>query len=56
MVMLDGEVIESGPVARLFSHADHPYTQGLVATARLDLIAPGQRLPTVDDFYSGREE
>ncbi len=52
MVMLDGEVVEAGPVARLFSHAEHPYTKGLVATARLDLVAPGERLPTVEDFYS----
>lgn len=52
MVMLDGEVVESGPVARLFTDARHPYTKGLVATARLDLVAPGERLPTVEDFYS----
>ncbi len=53
MVMLDGEVVETGTVAELFTAAKHPYTRGLVATARLDLARPGDRLPTVEDFYAG---
>jgi peptide/nickel transport system ATP-binding protein len=53
VVMLDGEVVEAGTVAELFSAARHPYTRGLVATARLDQTRPGQRLPTVEDFYAG---
>ncbi|HEY3338339.1 MAG TPA: ABC transporter ATP-binding protein [Propionicimonas sp.] len=51
MVMLDGRVIETGTVTELFTDAQHPYTRGLVATARLDQTRPGQRLPTVEDFY-----
>ncbi len=52
LVMLDGEVVEAGTVAELFTEAKHPYTRGLVATARLDQSRPGQRLPTVEDFYA----
>ena len=51
LVMLDGVVVESGALADVFERPRHPYTQGLVATARLDLVAPGERLPTVEDFY-----
>ena len=52
MVMLDGLVVETGTVAELFTNPQHPYTRGLVATARLDQTRPGQRLPTVEDFYA----
>lgn len=54
LVMLDGRIVEAGPVARLFSAPEHPYTAGLVATARIDQLTPGERLPTVEDFH-GRE-
>ncbi|PKQ21819.1 MAG: ABC transporter ATP-binding protein [Actinobacteria bacterium HGW-Actinobacteria-5] len=53
LVMLDGRIVESGTVDRLFTAPEHPYTRGLVATAQLDRAEPGQRLPTVDDFYAG---
>ncbi|MDR1386853.1 MAG: ABC transporter ATP-binding protein [Propionibacteriaceae bacterium] len=53
MVMLDGRVVESGPVRQVLSQPIHPYTRGLIATARLDLARPGSRLPTVEDFYAG---
>lgn len=53
LVMLDGEVVESGSVAELFTNPRHPYTRGLVASARLDQAEPGQRLQTVEDFYQG---
>jgi peptide/nickel transport system ATP-binding protein len=55
LVMLDGRVVESGSVATLFTAAEHPYTRGLVATARLDQAEPGERLPTVEDFYAGAD-
>ncbi len=51
LVMLDGRVVEAGPREQLFTDPRHPYTKGLVATARLDLVTPGERLPTVEDFY-----
>jgi peptide/nickel transport system ATP-binding protein len=51
VVMLDGRIVETGSVAELFARPQHPYTQGLVATARLDQTTPGQRLPVVEDFY-----
>ncbi|MDR1432356.1 MAG: ABC transporter ATP-binding protein [Propionibacteriaceae bacterium] len=54
IVMLDGRIVEAGTVAGVFSHPEHPYTKGLVATARLDQMPPGERLPTVPDFYRGQ--
>ena len=52
LVMLDGEIVESGTVGQVFSDPSHPYTKGLVASARLDQVEPGTRLPTVDDWYA----
>ena len=51
LVMLDGRIVEQGPVVQIFTRPEHPYTQGLVATARIDRLGPGKRLPTVEDFY-----
>jgi len=53
LVMLDGDLVEQGTMAQVFNAPNHPYTRGLVATARLDAVAPGERLPTVEDFYEG---
>ena len=55
LVMLNGRVVEGGTVVDIFERPQHPYGQGLVATARIDLVPPGQRLPTVEDFYSGKQ-
>ena len=52
LVMLDGRIVEAGSVNDLFTRPVHPYTRGLVATARLDQVRPGDRLPTVEDFYT----
>lgn len=51
MVMLDGHVVEAGPILEVLADPWHPYTRGLVATARLDRVPPGQRLPTVADHF-----
>ena len=51
LVMLDGSVVDAGPVGQVLGRPQHPYTAGLVATARLDAIEPGERLPVLDDFY-----
>ena len=51
LVMLEGRIVEAGPVAKLFTRPEHSYTRGLVATARIGDVMPGQRLPTVEDFY-----
>lgn len=54
-VMLDGQIVETGPVDQIFNEPQHRYTQGLVATSRLDRVEPGTRLPVVADFWQ-REE
>ena len=55
LVMLDGRIIDQGPVEKVLHSPEHPYTQGLVATARLDLVQPGDRLPTLTDFWTPGE-
>lgn len=50
LVMRDGEIVERGSVDNIFDRPEHPYTKGLLATARLDQVEPGARLPTVQDF------
>lgn len=51
MVMLDGEVVERGTTRQIFTEPQHGYTRGLIATARLDQVEPGERLPVVSDFF-----
>lgn len=50
MVMLDGDVVERGSIDEVFGAPRHAYTRGLLATARIDQVRPGERLPTVADF------
>ncbi len=48
-VMLQGKVVEYGPVLDIFANPKHPYTKGLLACKpRLD--TPYKILPTVADF------
>lgn len=52
MVMLDGDVVERGTTRQIFTDPQHGYTRGLIATARLDQVEPGERLPVVSDFFT----
>jgi peptide/nickel transport system ATP-binding protein len=54
LVMLQGEMVEHGPVLEIFSNPQHPYTKGLLA-CRPRLDTPYRLLPTVDDFMEARE-
>ncbi|NLT29717.1 MAG: ABC transporter ATP-binding protein, partial [Propionibacterium sp.] len=54
-VMLDGRIVEQGTVDEVFDNPQHRYTQGLVATSRLDRVEPGTRLPVVGDFWKRDE-
>jgi peptide/nickel transport system ATP-binding protein len=51
IVMRDGVVRESGPVAEIFSRPKDPYTLALLA-CRPRLDARPKRLPVIDDFLS----
>ena len=51
--MLRGEIVEQGTIDEVIAHPRHPYTQGLIASARIDRVQPGQPLPSVEDFYPG---
>lgn len=53
LVLHKGCVVERGTVENVFLHPQHPYTRGLVATARLDNVTPGERLPVLEDFIGG---
>ena len=56
MVVLDGRIVEHGPIEEVIGSPQHSYTHGLVASARLSDVAPGERLPTVADYWQGVEE
>jgi peptide/nickel transport system ATP-binding protein len=49
LVMYRGNIVESGPVSRLFSRPQHPYTRGLIACRPVPGSNP-YRLPTLADF------
>jgi peptide/nickel transport system ATP-binding protein len=49
LVMYRGNIVESGPVSRLFSRPEHPYTRGLIACRPVPGSNP-YRLPTLTDF------
>lgn len=54
MVMHGGQIIERGTKDQVLGAPQHPYTQGLVASARLDLVEPGQRLPVLEEYLEGK--
>jgi peptide/nickel transport system ATP-binding protein len=51
LVMLKGQVVESGSAKELFARPLHPYTKGLLM-CRPALYTKGQRLPVVSDFLT----
>lgn len=48
-VMLNGSVVESGPVDRIFNQSVHPYTKALIA-CRPGLSSRPERLAVVSDY------
>lgn len=50
-VMLAGRIVESGEVEQIIARPTHPYTQGLIASARIDRVPRDQPLPSVADYY-----
>jgi peptide/nickel transport system ATP-binding protein len=53
LVMLNGKIVEHGPVLEIFRQPRHPYTKGLLA-CRPRLDNQYKRLPTVSDFMETR--
>jgi peptide/nickel transport system ATP-binding protein len=51
VIMYRGKIVESGPIAQVFNHPQHPYTKGLLA-CRPRLGQPKGPLPCVADFMS----
>lgn len=56
LVMYQGQIIERGPLRQVLDQPQHPYTRGLLATANITAVAPGQRLPVLSDFFRGSDE
>ncbi|CEG93077.1 ABC transporter ATP-binding protein [Propionibacterium freudenreichii] len=52
IVMYRGELVEAGPLAQGLGDPQHPYTRGLIATAAISAVPPGQRLPEIEDFWN----
>lgn len=55
IVMYRGEIVEQNTVSQVFTNAQHPYTQGLLA-CRPILHEKGKRLPVVGDFLGKKSE
>lgn len=56
LVMYQGQIVERGSLRQLLEQPKHPYTRGLLATADIVAVAPGQRLPVLSDFFRGSDE
>jgi peptide/nickel transport system ATP-binding protein len=54
-VMFKGKIVEYGPIFDVFTHPQHPYTQGLLA-CRPPLDLRISRLSTVQEFLEGKAE
>lgn len=54
-VMYQGDVVEQGPLEKIFKNPEHPYTKGLLA-CRPPLSKRYEKLLTVSDFISGNAE
>ena len=52
-VMLEGSIVEEGPIDQVIAGPRHAYPKGLIASARIDQVPPGQPLPSVADYYRG---
>ncbi|NLA28702.1 MAG: ABC transporter ATP-binding protein [Propionibacterium sp.] len=50
-VIYQGRIVEAGTRSQVLENPHHPYTAGLIATADLANLAPGARLPVLDDFW-----
>nr|WP_076388728.1 ABC transporter ATP-binding protein [Vaginimicrobium propionicum] len=51
LVMYAGRIVEAGKMSQVLNHPQHPYTQGLLATADISSANPNQRLPMLSDFW-----
>lgn len=56
LVMYQGQIVERGPLRQVLDQPQHPYTRGLLATANIAAVAPGQPLPVLSDFFRGSDE
>lgn len=55
VIMQRGDVVETGPIDRVFTQPQHPYTQALLAASQLRTRADG-RLATVIDLSQARSD
>ena len=53
LVMYQGEIVERGSLREVLEPPKHPYTRGLMATANIGSVRPGQPLPVLADFLRG---